>query len=127
MWRVRISVSDGASGKVNNLKRLFQTGLNGTVCSMTYFHTMLQALLFCAVLAAVIWMFWVALERSTGKEKKSRGSVIKGLLLGAGIGTCVGLGGFFLANTPATSGMGQVMFLLVPFCAGFAIAMVTRG
>jgi hypothetical protein len=41
-------------------------------------------------------------------------------------GICVGLGGFFLANMPKASGMGAVMFLLVPFCAGFAIAMVTR-
>jgi len=41
-------------------------------------------------------------------------------------GICVGLGGFFLAETPKASGMGPVMFLLVPVCSGFAIAMVTR-
>ena len=41
-------------------------------------------------------------------------------------GICVGLGGFFLAGTPKSGGMGAVMFLLVPVCAGFAIAMVTR-
>jgi cell division protein FtsW (lipid II flippase) len=41
-------------------------------------------------------------------------------------GICVGLGGFFLADTPKSGGMGAVMFLLVPVCAGFAIAMVTR-
>ena len=94
---------------------------------MTYFHAILQAVLFCAVLAAVVWMFWLALELSTGKVKKSWSGVVKGLLLGTAVGTCVGLGGFFLANAPATRGMGEVMFFLVPFCAGFAIAMVTRG
>jgi hypothetical protein len=109
------------------LKRLFGTGLNGTVCSMTYFHAILQAVLFCAVLAAIVWMFWLALEQTIGGEKKSWSGVFKGLLLGTATGTCVGLGGFFLADAPATHGMGEVMFLLVPFCAGFAIAMVTRG
>jgi len=95
---------------------------------MTYFHAILQVVLFCAVLAAVVWMFWLALELSTEKQKKkSWGGVAKGVLLGTAAGTCVGLGGFFLADAPATRGMGEVMFLLVPFCAGFAIAMVTRG
>ena len=54
------------------------------------------------------------------------GSIFKGLALGTVTGICVGLSGFFLANVPAARGMGPVMFLLVPFCAGFAIAMVTR-
>jgi len=103
------------------------TDLSSSVSSMSYFHAILQAVLFCAVLAAVIWMIWLALQQSTGKDKKSWGVVAKGLLLGTAIGTCVGLGGFFLANAPATRGMGEVMFFLVPFCAGFAIAMVTRG
>jgi hypothetical protein len=53
-------------------------------------------------------------------------SIGKGMVFGTVTGTCVGLGGFFLADTPRTSGMGPVMFLLVPFCAGFAIAMITR-
>src|SRR5271170_8055874 len=106
---------------------LSPTNSSGRVSSMTYFHAILQAVLFCAVLAAVVWMFWLALEQSTEKEKKSWSSVVKGLLLGTAAGTCVGLGGFFLANAPATHGMGEVMFMLVPFCAGFAIAMVTRG
>jgi hypothetical protein len=48
---------------------------------MTYFHAILQAVLFCAVLAAVVWMFWLALELSTGKVKKSWSGVVKGLLL----------------------------------------------
>src|ERR1700683_3772941 len=108
------------------------TDLSSSVSSMSYFHAILQAVLFCAVLAAVIWMIWLALQQSTGnektgKEKKSWASIVTGVLLGTAAGTCVGLGGFFLANTPATRGMGEVMFLLVPFCAGFAIAMVTRG
>jgi len=93
---------------------------------MTYFQAILQVVLLCAVLAAVIWIVWVALEESTTKTK-NMGSIVKGLILGTATGACVGLGGFFLANTPANRGMGQVMFLLVPFCSGFVIAMVTRG
>jgi hypothetical protein len=93
---------------------------------MTYFHAILQAVLFCAVLAAVVWMFWLALEQSTGKEKKNWFGIFKGLILGTAVGTGVGLGGFFLADATATRGMGEVMFSLVPFCTGFAIAMVTR-
>ena len=93
---------------------------------MTYFQAILQLVLLCAVLAAVIWIVWVALEESTTKTK-NMGSIVKGLILGTATGACVGLGGFFLANTPANRGMGQVMFLLVPFCSGFVIAMVTRG
>jgi hypothetical protein len=60
------------------------------------------------------------------KVPKNWRSIGKGLLFGTMTGICVGLGGFFLADTPRASGMGPVMFLLVPFCAGFAIAMVTR-
>jgi hypothetical protein len=71
-------------------------------------------------------MMWLALEKPEEK-KRNRRSIFKGLLFGAATGTSVGLAGFFLANTPSTQGMGQVMFLLVPFCAGFSIAMVTRG
>jgi F0F1-type ATP synthase assembly protein I len=53
-------------------------------------------------------------------------SVATGLLTGTLTGIVVGLGGFFLATTPRTNQMGIVMFFLVPFCAGFAIALVTR-
>jgi hypothetical protein len=92
---------------------------------MTFFHAILQVVLYCAVLAVAIWLMWLALEKPD--EKRNRRSIFKGLLLGTATGTCVGLAGFFLANTPATQGMGQVMFLLVPFCAGFSIALVARG
>jgi hypothetical protein len=74
--------------------------------------------------AVAIWTFWFRSKRSTEKDWRS---ILKGLALGTATGICVGLAGFFLGNTPRTSGMGEVMFLLVPFCAGFAIAMVTRG
>ncbi len=53
-------------------------------------------------------------------------SVAVGLLTGTLTGIAVGLGGFFLATIPRTLGMGSVMFILVPACAGFAIALVTR-
>jgi hypothetical protein len=56
---------------------------------------------------------------------QNRRDVIFGILAGALTGTAVGLLGFFLAESPATNGMGGVMFLLVPFCSGFAIAQVT--
>lgn len=60
------------------------------------------------------------------RSPKNWRSIGKGLIFGTLAGICVGLGGFFLAETPKAGGMGAVMFLLVPFCAGFAIAMVTR-
>ena len=46
--------------------------------------------------------------------------------MGGIAGTVVGLGGFYVAEIPATHAMGPVMFLLVPLAAGFAISMVTR-
>jgi hypothetical protein len=81
-------------------------------------------ILFCAPFAILIWVIWLLFEHST---EKNWASIFKGVGLGMVSGTCVGLGGFYLANTPTTRGMGSVMFLLVPLCAGFAIAMVTRG
>lgn len=74
---------------------------------------------FLGILVWAVRLLW--------KQPRNWGSIFKGLILGTAAGTCVGLGGFFLANAPATRGMGLVMFLLVPFCAGFAIAMITRG
>ena len=53
-------------------------------------------------------------------------NVAVGLLTGTLTGIAVGLGGFFLATTPRTPSMGLIMFLLVPACAGFAIALVTE-
>jgi hypothetical protein len=54
--------------------------------------------------------------------------VLQGILLGTAVGVCTGIGGFILASTPKTAGMGGVMFYLVPVCAGFAIALVNdRG
>jgi len=50
----------------------------------------------------------------------------KGVLAGGITGIALGLGGFWLAEIPATHAMGPVMFFLVPLGAGFAIAMVTR-
>jgi hypothetical protein len=42
-------------------------------------------------------------------------------------GAAVGLGGFFVAEIPATHAMGPVMLLLVPFVAGLAINLVSRA
>jgi len=53
-------------------------------------------------------------------------NLLKGVLVGGIAGTVVGLGGFYIAEIPATHAMGPVMFILVPLAAGFAIAMVTR-
>jgi hypothetical protein len=53
-------------------------------------------------------------------------SSLKGVLVGGLAGAAVGLGGFFIAEIPATHAMGGVMFLLVPFAAGFAINLVSR-
>jgi len=48
----------------------------------------------------------------------------KGVGIGALTGGCVGLAGFFLVRPG--SDMGAVMFFVVPFLAGFSIALVTR-
>jgi hypothetical protein len=52
---------------------------------------------------------------------------LKGVLVGGLTGAAVGLAGFFVAEIPATHAMGPVMFLLVPFAAGFAITLVSRN
>lgn len=54
-------------------------------------------------------------------------SSLKGVFVGAAVGIIFGLGGFFLSENHRTGSMGPVMFLLVPFAAGFAITMVTDG
>ena len=51
----------------------------------------------------------------------------KAVVLGAGVGIAVGLGGFLFAEIPETHAMGPVMFLLVPLAAGFGIATVAQG
>ena len=51
---------------------------------------------------------------------------LKGVLTGGLTGIALGLGGFWLAEIPATHAMGWVMFFLVPLGAGFAITMVTQ-
>jgi hypothetical protein len=51
---------------------------------------------------------------------------LKGVLVGGLTGVAVGLAGFFVAEIPATHAMGGVIFILVPFAAGFAITLVSR-
>ena len=51
---------------------------------------------------------------------------LKGVLVGGLTGTAVGLAGFLIAEIPGTHAMGGVMFMLVPFAAGFAITLVSR-
>ncbi len=55
-----------------------------------------------------------------------RKNLLKGVLVGGLTGVAVGLGGFLIAEIPGTHAMGPVMFLLVPFAAGFAITLVSR-
>jgi hypothetical protein len=52
---------------------------------------------------------------------------LQGVLVGALVGILFGLGGFFLSENHRTNSMGAVVFLLVPFAAGFAITTVTQG
>lgn len=78
----------------------------------------------CTFLAILVWAARLLWEHPTPRNWRS---IFKGLILGTAAGTCVGLAGFFLASPPRSDGMGAVMFLLVPSCAGFTIAMVTRG
>ncbi len=49
----------------------------------------------------------------------------KAVLVGGATGTLFGLAGFFIARVPGSGAMGTVMFCLVPFAAGIAIALVT--
>jgi hypothetical protein len=52
----------------------------------------------------------------------------QGVIVGALVGTAFGLTGFAIALIPGpVGGMGAVMFILVPFAAGAAIALVTPG
>ena len=51
---------------------------------------------------------------------------LKGVLVGGLAGAAVGLVGFLVAEIPGTHAMGPVMFLLVPFAAGFAITLISR-
>jgi len=57
-------------------------------------------------------------------EEKRR-IIFKGILVGVGTGTLVGLACFFFVSTRAGQGMGSTVFLLIPFAAGFATALVT--
>jgi uncharacterized membrane protein YoaK (UPF0700 family) len=52
---------------------------------------------------------------------------LKGVLVGGLTGIAVALGGFLIAEIPGARAMGLVMFLLVPFAAGFAITIVSHG
>jgi hypothetical protein len=52
---------------------------------------------------------------------------VKGVLVGTAVGIAFGLCGFLFAEIPQTHAMGPVMFILIPFAAGFAIATVTQG
>ncbi len=78
----------------------------------------------CTFLAILVWAVRLLWEHPSPRNWRS---IFKGLILGTAAGTCVGLAGFFLAIPSGNGGMGAVIFLLVPSCAGFAIAMVTRG
>jgi F0F1-type ATP synthase assembly protein I len=57
----------------------------------------------------------------TPKEERFWASV----LIGAAVGLSLGFAGFALAAYPASRPMGEVLFVLVPFAAGAAIAMIT--
>jgi len=83
------------------------------------------------ILAIAVGYFLYKLDQRRGPSGTAAawkwGEVGKALAAGTGAGVAVGLGGFFLAQMPHTTGMGSVMFLLVPVAAGFAIALVTPG
>jgi hypothetical protein len=58
---------------------------------------------------------------------KDLNNLTKEVLTGAVTGTALGLVGFWLVDVPSTHAMGIAMFILTPFAAGFAIALVTRN
>jgi hypothetical protein len=65
-------------------------------------------------------------RQEKGSPLKNSGASIKAVLAGAATGTALGLLGFWLAEVPSTHAMGMATFILTPFAAGFAIAMVTQ-
>jgi Polyketide cyclase / dehydrase and lipid transport len=48
------------------------------------------------------------------------------VMVGALVGTALGLGGFFLTRFEPTNGMGVTMFVVTPFAAGFASGLVVK-
>jgi len=62
---------------------------------------------------------------SPGQVRKREVGPFLGVLIGALVGVSIALLGFYLAGWHARN-MGWTLFLLVPICAGIAIALVTR-
>jgi len=52
--------------------------------------------------------------------------VLRAVLVGTAVAVAFGVGGFFLVND-RTGGMGTVLFILLPFATGFAVALVAEG
>jgi hypothetical protein len=52
---------------------------------------------------------------------------LKATLVGAIVGTAIGLTAFWLLTSRQYPGMGSVLFLLAPVAAGFSIVLVARG
>jgi hypothetical protein len=83
------------------------------------------------VLTAAILIIAIAfikgqfIPAETGASRRDWKKIAKAVGVGTLVGVGFGLGGFILAETPATPGMGMVMFFLVPFGAGLAVGLVS--
>jgi hypothetical protein len=66
-------------------------------------------------------------DNAAAEKLREHVSLVKGVGVGAATAICIGIGSFLLLTSSKTHAMGGVMFYLVPFLAGFSIALVTRG
>jgi hypothetical protein len=88
---------------------------------MMVFLVLIAAILIIAIAFIKLQIFPAGTSTPRSDWKEIARAVRVGTLVGVGFGLC----GFILAKTPATAGMGLVMFFLVPFAAGLAVALVS--
>jgi len=60
------------------------------------------------------------------EDSSGNSDLLRAVLVGTAVAVAFGVGGFFLVND-RTGGMGTVLFILLPFATGFAVAMVVEG
>jgi len=60
------------------------------------------------------------------EDHNGNSDMLRAVLVGTAVAVVFGIGGFFLVND-RTGGMGSVLFVLLPFATGFAVALVVEG
>jgi hypothetical protein len=59
-------------------------------------------------------------------DNTGNSDLVRAVLVGTAVAVVFGVGGFFLVND-RTGGMGTVLFVLLPFATGFAVALMVEG